>query len=277
MYKSLLAASALVAAVSASAATTVTVLPTDSSVSTPFGVIASTNPVSENGNGTGSSAVTATQPRAGNGSLELHGDRTRYVLGNIYGGPSLFAFNQLESLAFDWRVDTASAAFPHASPAVRLHIIDPTANGNVRSEMIWEQVYDGGQSGVAPTLGAWQTEGDPTMYLNVRTNAGLFTAATGLNVAASGVVLNGTSQRNSSIAAWMPFFSADAYVTGISFGAGSGFGPEFLSFVDAVKLTVDGEQVGFNFENAAAVPEPAALALLGLGVVGLAARRRRRR
>ncbi len=75
----------------------------------------------------------------------------------------------------------------------------------------------------------------------------------------------------------MQYFSADAYVTGISFGVGSGFGAQFLSFVDAVNLTVGGEEVSFNFENAAAVAEPRALALLGLGVAGIAARRRRRR
>lgn len=276
MHRSLLAAAALFSATAASAATTVTILPTDSSVSTPFGVVATTNPVSENGNGTGSSFVSAAQPRNGNGSLELHGDRTRYVIGELYAGPALFDLDELDSLSFDWRVDTASTIFAHASPAVRLHIIDPTVNGNIRSEMIWEHVYDGGQSGVTPVLAAWTTEADPTMYLNVRTNAGLFSAETGLNVAGSGVVLTGTSQRNSSIDAWMPFFSADAYVTGISFGAGSGFGADFLSFVDAVNLTVGGEQVSFNFENAAAVPEPRALALLALGVIGLAARRRRR-
>jgi hypothetical protein len=279
MYKAFIAVAAgVLAASSASAASTVTILPTDTSVSTPFGTVATVNPPSENGNGTGFAVVSGAQPRNGNGSLEVHGDRSRYAIGSLYTGPALFAFDQLQALSFDWRVDDAANSMLHATPAIRLHIIDPLAGGDVRSEMIWEGVYDGGAAGVAPALGVWNTESDPLMYLNVRSNAGVFAAETGLNVHPSGVVRQGTSQLNRSIFDWNQYLSADAYVTGISFGAGSGFGADFLSFVDAVKLTVGGEDITFNFENeAAAVPEPAALALFAIGAGALFAGRRRRR
>ncbi|GAO39145.1 hypothetical protein SCH01S_28_00030 [Sphingomonas changbaiensis NBRC 104936] len=243
--------------------------------------------VGEQGGG-GYTAVTRNAPRAApgtpgaNGSLEIHGDRSRYVIGSIYEdllpgspAPSLGSFNNLAQVDFDWQTGVVGSGQPHAAPAVRIHIMD---NG-VRSEMIWEQVYNGGASGVAPPAG-WQTSGDNSLfYLNVRDHDGAaFTAAHPgytLDGGDQGVVLLGGSQVNRSIGSWQSLFSANAYVTGFSFGAGSGFGSNFVGYVDNVRLsTLSGDTTIINFE---AVPEPATWAMMigGFGLIGATARRRR--
>src|SRR5690606_22341542 len=123
---------ALFASVSASAAPII-VTPGSSEFS---------NPPGENGGG-GSSAITGTAPNgAGTGSLELHGDRTRFVLGSIYDPSSkLFDLKSLASFTFDWRVDN-SGNQPHFTPALRLHVFDKDTTGALsRMEIIWEGVY----------------------------------------------------------------------------------------------------------------------------------------
>jgi hypothetical protein len=240
--------------------------------------------------GGGYTAVTTTAPRGApgtagaNGSLEIHGDRSRYVIGNIYentvGGPSpaLLSFNQLSQLDFDWQTGVVGSGQAHAAPAVRIHIMD---NG-VRSEMIWEHVYNGGTAGVAPPAG-WQTSGDNSLfYLNVRDHDGAAFLAqnSGLGLSVDGgdqgVVLQNGGQLNLSIGNWQSFFSSNAFITGVSFGAGSGFGSNFVGFVDNVRAsTTGGDTYIANFESS--VPEPATWALMigGFGFIGAAARRRK--
>jgi hypothetical protein len=238
--------------------------------------------------GGGYTAVTKSAPRAApgtpgaNGSLEIHGDRSRYVIGSIYENlfpgapaPSLGSFNDLGQVEFDWQTGVVGSAQAHAAPAVRIHIMD---NG-VRSEMIWEQVYNGGASGVAPAPG-WHTAGDNSLfYLNVRDHDGAaFTAAHPgytLDSGDQGVVLLNGGQVNQSIGSWQSLFSANAYITGYSFGAGSGFGSNFVGYVDNVRLSsLNGDTTIVNFK---AVPEPATWAMMigGFAFVGAAARRRK--
>ncbi|MFD1612386.1 PEPxxWA-CTERM sorting domain-containing protein [Sphingomonas tabacisoli] len=235
---------------------------------------------------TGTGFVSTAAPRNGNGSLEIHGDRARYVIGNMFrndafnpasASQALFSFNDLNTLTFDWQVATPSnGAGAHNTPAVRAHIID----GDVRAEMIWEGVYNGGTAGVAPAAG-WQNAGaDSTFYLNIREGAATFLANAGAGYSlangTNGTLLLNGAQQNRVVGDWHSLFSSNAYVTGLSFGAGSGFGSNFVGFIDNVDVrSPNGNNFNVNFE-AAAVPEPATWAMMlgGFGLVGAAMRRR---
>ena len=73
--------------------------------------------------------------------------------------------------------------------------------------------------------------------------------------------------------------SANTLIYGIEFGIGSGWNGTFTGFVDNVAFGFAGESVTrFNFETAAnaEVPEPAGIALFGLGLLGLLAARKRK-
>jgi hypothetical protein len=295
--KSLYLAVASVAAITAanaSAQTAIVINPGVQAINTANGTVYAYDAVGERG-GLGYTGVTTTAPRAAagtpgaNGSLEIHGDRSRYVIGSIYenfaGAPavSISRLADIQSLLFDWQTANATASQIHAAPVVRLHIMD---NG-IRSEMIWEQVYNGGTAGVAAPSG-WQTSSaSDVFYLNVRDNDGAAFLAqnsgvSGLSIegASSGqgvVYLNG-GQFNNTITGWQSLFSSNASITGFSFGAGSGFGNGFVGFLDNVRINkgTAADSVIVNFEATAPVPEPAtwAMMILGMGGIGYTLRRR---
>lgn len=234
--------------VSAKAAT-VTVLPGDPTWA---------NPPGENGGG-GSSSITTTAPRSGNGSIEMFGDRTRYVgLGNFYDSNSnLGLLSSLASLTFDWSVatDSGSNLGPNYTPALRVHIWD----GNQRSELIWEGAYNG----VTVTAGTWATSGAADNFWRYQTGIG------------------DSLIYNNSIADWQSsgLYSANAYISGFSVGVGSSVGSHYHAFADNITITTArGLSTTYNFETSASssVPEAGStLALVGLALAGIAGLRRK--
>jgi hypothetical protein len=206
------------------------------------------NPAGENGNGTGSAAITTDSARSGNGSVELHGDRTRWVLGDLYSSASnLGLFSNFTDLGFEYQIDplsTTSCCDAKYSPALRLVVWD----GGVKSDYVWEQAYQAGGYGAAGAVGTWNTIG-----------------------AGGTLFKNGTSELDQrTVAAWAGTLSANAYVGAVYIGVGSGIGAGYTAYADNV--TANGTT--YNFE---AVPEPAtwAMMIMGLGAAGSVIRRRR--
>jgi hypothetical protein len=71
-------------------------------------------------------------------------------------------------------------------------------------------------------------------------------------------------------------YSRGAFISAFGVGNGGGAGADFNALADNVTLTTDAGSTGYDFQAAAAVPEPAtwAMMIMGFGLVGAAMRRR---
>jgi hypothetical protein len=205
----------------------------------------------------GSSAITSTALRSGTGSLELHGDRTRFETLPANMG----LLDNVSTFVFDWMIGSASS---HHTPALRLHVADQVAPGVFQySELIWEGVYNGGASGVTPDTNVWNTTSDSNTFHRW--------------VTGSGTTLDGGAQVNKTISGWASdYYTSAATVYKISVGIGSSAGP-LGAFADNVTLGFGNDVTTYNFETAAApVPLPAA-AWGGIALFGLLGAKRLRR
>jgi hypothetical protein len=211
-----------------------------------------TNPVGENGGG-GSSAITNTAARSGNGSVEMFGDRTRFVLGNLYSPASnLGLLSGFTDLAFDYMLatDSTSNLGPDYTPALRVTFWDH----GVKDEFVWEAAYNG----LYGTLdnGVWySTNSSSTFYKKSL----------------------GNENNQHTLTDWLGGVSADAYVSAVYFGVGSSVGSGYHTFADNV--VANGTTYNFETAGSGAVPEPAtwAMMVLGFGAIGSLVRGQRRR
>lgn len=228
----------------------------DTVVVTPGG--AWTNPVGENGDGTGSSAITNTVARDGAGSIELHGDRTRFVLGDLYSPASnLGALSDFSDLAFDWRIagDSTNPLNPDYSPALRLTFWYDNAGKLTKDEFVWEAAYNGlyGAQTVPDTW--YSTNSSSTFYLKSL----------------------GDENNQKTLATWLNGYGSDAYVSAVYIGVGSSASAGYHAFAD--NIVADGTTYNFETAGSGAVPEPAtwAMMVLGFGAIGSLMRGQRRR
>ena len=259
------------------------------------------NVTGENNPPTAAPAVTGTRPytSAGDtGSLEIHGDRSRYVIGNLFGNLNStgFAFSDLQSFTFAWNAQATTASQIYAAPVARVIIADQSG---ARTELIWEYVYNGGSPSAQTPLNTWfNADSTSVWYANVRgptdgnrntplsvfkQNSQSNTANFGIlgaNGNGQGVLGNSGSQINLQLADWIPYFSTQARVIALSFGVGSSAGNGFTGFVDNVNIATNvNDTINFELPQQSAVPEPATWGMMiaGFGMMGGAMRTRRRR
>lgn len=228
---------------SAAQATTVVVLPGDTSWK------------STNNTGGGSSAITGVEDRSGDGSLELHGDKTRFQYGGTsFLASSLGSFGNVVGLGFDWMIgdNSTNPLNVDYTPALRLNV----KSGFTTKELVWEGAYNG--------VYGPQTV-DNTWYTVNPLTAKFYIGA-------------GNENAGKTLAQWAADMGGYS-VIGISVGVGSSASAGYYAYADNVRLVTNTSDTTWNFNvSNAAVPEPStwAMLIIGFGAVGGTLRTRRR-
>ena len=222
-----------------------------------------------------SAAITDTNVRNGNGSVEMS-------LADS-GGKADFAFNwgyvanrtlgNLDALSYDWFRAAGSSAAAHLQPALRL-VYDTDGNAGTPYDtgyLVWELEYNG--RGVVDNT-----------WTNSDAIGGNFWMR---QFNPPGTPGNTVENFNTTLAEWMSTdrpgspadeLNANTAILGIEFGIGSGWGGSFTGFVDNVRFGFGADTQTFNFETESTdVPEPGSFALLGLGMIAALAARKRKR
>ena len=246
----------------------------------------------------GTVGITGTNPRSGNGSLELTTSGSLFdwaFFQRLAAGGAWGLLSSVNCLTFDWYragytlppdapASLTAETWQEQTPVLRLMVRDVVGGQVLNSQLVWERWYNT-RGVLSPTPNdQWNFE-DLTDQLfwrhfdggNIYTNAGCSNGA-----------FNGSDNLQTyDLGGWVSnCYSPTAEVYGVMIGLGSSWPGAYHAYLDNVQLGLNG-QPGFavedNFELAGpttVTPEPEALLLLATGLAGIAGaavfRRRKR-
>ena len=261
-YAYLAAVASIAIATPALSQTAVTSLQNGAAPTTNDGTTFTSNPADNrpNDNATMSSAqLTAVSPISANGSIEIQGRRSR-VYNNMTG--LQIASNTLGSLTGLYQVNNGSPDGIQ-SPAFRVYVNGSNVVSGYAgtSELIWEAANNGGY-----TLGVPDTVNAGDLFWRQIVGVG-FDGTTGIS--SGGYVLR-------TLADWGDLLGGTVLGIGVGNGGCPGNCSNFSAFADNLTLNTDQATFSYDFQAAAAVPEPAtwAMMIMGFGLVGASMRRR---